>query len=159
MKAQFSVPPHDRFLSLVAFYPACRPIHAQVLVGQKVQVFDSIEFTWCDGLVQEYDSATKLHKVVRSSFVFYSSGPTARWSVTSRERCRWCTIRWFRQSRKLFRGSSRQKVRQEWMPSICCCRTVVLISDSQWQNPIRARYSPLASRQLRTCRISCPQAP
>jgi len=45
-------------------------IHAQVLVGQKVQVFDSIEFTWCDGQVQEYDPATKLHKVVRQPLHF-----------------------------------------------------------------------------------------
>jgi hypothetical protein len=38
---------------------------AQALVGQMVSVFDSIEFTWNDGLIQEYDPTTKLHKVVR----------------------------------------------------------------------------------------------
>lgn len=49
---------------------ACSTTLGQALIGQKVSVFDSVEFTWCDGLVQEYDSATKLHKVVRDMPLF-----------------------------------------------------------------------------------------
>jgi hypothetical protein len=42
----------------------------QGIVGQKVLVFDSVEFVWRDGLVTEYDAASQFHKVVRELRLF-----------------------------------------------------------------------------------------